>query len=233
MADAQPQRAPPSEDRAEARSGWFAHLRGLLLALHVIAVLLLSTPDLDGGLNRESWKSDTIQHEVQTWAKRLGRPPEEIEDKAWRLANGWSKTRKALLTPVRPYADYAGPRQRWRMFAGAERTPARLHVEVQIDGQWQIVHQSRSREYDWQATRFDRERIRVIVGRTSWPHRKGLYKRVVDWVASLAAADFPEATRVRVCYLRAPTPTPAQRRAGDIPEGKLERCRRRSLEALR
>ena len=60
-----------------------------------------------------------------------------------------------------------------------------------------------------------------------------LYGRLVAWLAREAAHDFPEATHVRVLYLRSRTPTPEQQLAGELPTPKKQRAKVRKLEELR
>ena len=223
---------------APSKPSWRMHLRGALVALHILAVCALSLPDLGGAMNRKAWKSGTVQHEIETWTARLVAwgmdiTKDELEERAWGIAESWTAARKQLLAPFEPYRKYAGVRQRWRMFAAAERVPARLQISIKTEGEWQPVYESRSPELRWNAELLDQERLRVAVGQAGWAHRKRLYKRLVSWIAAEAARDFPEASHVRVLYLRAPTPSPAELLAGEQPEAKKQRAKTRSLEKLR
>ena len=42
------------------------------------------------------------------------------------------------------------------------------------------------------------------------------------WLATRAAVDFPDATRLRVRYFKYRSPTPQEVRAGDIPDGAFQ-----------
>ncbi len=202
---------------------WFAHLRGVLVGLHVMAICVLSLPDLSGALDRRAWKAATVQDEIRVWAGRLSISPPELEDRLWSIAIAWTELRKTLMRPFAPYAEYIGVRQRWRMFAAPNRVPARLRIAVKIEGEWRVVYEARSDTYTWQASRFDTERIRVTIHDASWPHHDPAYRRLGAWIADEAARDFPDATQVRLSFVRARTPTPEQVRAGTSSAQKEER----------
>ena len=224
--------------KATPDRAWFPHLRAVLVALHILAIAALSTPDLGAALNRKAWKAPTVQDEMKAWAERfsgLGADisPAELEERVWSVATSWAELRDSMLIPFQPYADFAGTRQRWRMFAAPNRVPARLRIAVEIEGQWRTVYEARSEEYTWQRRRLGTERVRVTIHRASWAHHNRDHTRLSDWIADEAARDFPTATRVRVSFIRARTPTPAQTRAGEAPSEKEERVRLRVLEGRR
>ena len=217
---------------------WMAHLRGVLVAGHILAVLLLATPDLTGALNRKSWKSPVIQDELALWAGRFNRlgadlTTAELEEQVFTRAKAWSDRRDRMLVPVRPYADYLGVRQRWRMFAAPNMAPGRFRIAVKEGGEWRPVYEARSTELDWNAHKLGQERVRVLVNRAAWPHHRAHYKRIAEWIADEAARDFPEATHVRLSYAYGKTPTPAQVRSGELPPVKDKRKLVRSLEERR
>ena len=190
-------------------------MRGVLIALHVLAVLVLSTPDLDGGLNRKAWKSDMVQAEFEAWTARFNRwgmdvTTEQVEQQTWETAVAWVDVRNKALTPFRPYRKYVGVRQRWRMFAAPNRVPARIRIAVEIDGQWQTVHEASSAAHQWRKRQLGHERLRVVINRAVWRHNHRIYARLLAWIVDAAAHDFPDATRVRVSFVRGPTPKPNQ-----------------------
>lgn len=232
-------RAPPPTPTPTLRErAWLPHLRGVFVAAHIITICALSTPDLGGALNRRAWKAATVQDEFAAWAQRFSRlgadlSSAELEDKLWSLATSWAELRTTLLVPFRPYADVVGARQRWRMFAAPNRVPARLRIAVKAEGKWRTVYEARSNEYTWQERRFDTERIRGAIHLASWPHRRRDYRRLAAWIADEAARDFPEATHVRLSFVRARSRTPEQVRAGMAPPDKEERRLVRDLEDRR
>ena len=57
--------------KVEPATRW-AHVRGALVLLHVVAVLVLALPNTGGSVaNRSSWKNPTVQGELRVWASRL------------------------------------------------------------------------------------------------------------------------------------------------------------------
>src|SRR5581483_8997566 len=53
--------------------GWFAHLRALLVALHLVAITVLAAPSVGEGLSRWAWQDPTVQDEFADWTGRLNR----------------------------------------------------------------------------------------------------------------------------------------------------------------
>ena len=217
----------------EPTPSWKLHLRGVLIGLHVLAVVMLSSPDLGGGMNRKAWDAPMVEAEFAAWAKRFDMTTDALQDRAWTVAVGWVELRETLLTPFQPYSRYAGVRQRWRMFAAPHRVPTRLLIAVEIDGAWRPIYEARSSELTWRGDTLDRERMRVPINLAAWKHNRGLYKKLIAWIADRAAEDFPEATRVRVSYLRHKTPTAEQLRAGVETEDEEIHVAIRGLEERR
>ncbi len=69
----------------------------------------------------------------------------------------------------------------------------------------------------------------MVINLAAWKHNRGVYEKLLRWIADAAAEDFPEATRVRVAYLRGETPSAAQLRAGERGEDKQIRVVVREL----
>ena len=212
---------------------WKLHLRGVLVGLHVLAVVVLSSPDLSGGMNRKAWDAPMVEAEFAAWAERFDMGTDELQDRAWTVAVSWVEARDTLLTPFEPYHEYLGVRQRWRMFAAPNRVPARIAIAVEIDGEWRLIYEARSPEHTWRADTLHRERLRVPINLAAWRHNRGLYKKLIEWIADRAAEDFPEASRVRVFYLRAKTPTAKELRAGMRAQDEEIHVAIRELEARR
>ena len=138
----------------EHSRAWWPHARAVLVLLHVIAVLMLSSPDLGGGLSKKAWQTEAIQTEFAAWADRFNRwgadtTTQKLTDDVWEVAMGWTELREKLLRPFDPYHRYLGVRQRWRMFAGPNRVPAKIRVAVEIEGEWRTVYEARSAEHTW------------------------------------------------------------------------------------
>jgi hypothetical protein len=205
------------------RSAW-PHIRAWLVAVHVFAVVAMALPAPGGGMNRSAWKDPTVQDEFEAWRGRLAAmgvetTPEEFEERLWTVAKTFMDGRTALLAPFQPYYRNCGTLQSWRMFVAPHMYPARMWIEVQEDGVWRPVYVDRSREYDWLSWRLGQDRFRSAIFRFSWkPYRKMLLE-FADWVAIEAHRDFPDATKVRVRFWKARSPTPEEALSGRMPEG--------------
>ena len=212
--------------KARAAAAW-RHLRAALVLAHVVVLLLFALPNPGVALDRSAWRSPNVQHELEAWSGRLSalgvdvaRP--QLEERLYRLLVRWGALRAELLAPTELYQRYAGIRQPWTMFAAPNRHPARLELEVEVQGAWQTIYVARSDEHDWQATLLDHDRMRAVVFRHTWPQFAGTHQHLCRWLARRAARDFPEATRLRARRYRARTPTPEEARAGVRPEGRYE-----------
>lgn len=218
-------------------SGW-DHLRALLVALHVLAVVLVAVPAPEGGMNRNAWKDPTVQAEFASWAGRLAAmglelSPSELEDRLWTLAERWSKGRSIVLKPIRPYTRYAGTGQPWRMFVAPHTHPSRLFIELREEGEWRTIFVARDPTRTWRAEQLDHDRARAALFRYAWPGYSRSWKLMASWLAERAAEDFPEATHVRLSFARQRTPSPEEVRTGVEPEVRFERFSTHDLRTIR
>lgn len=205
----------------------WSHLRALLIAAHIFAVLALAFPAPAGGMNKAAWADPTVQGEFRAWAGRLtalGRPTtsEELEAYLWDFAVAYMKQRKAILKPMMPYYRYCGTYQSWRMFIAPHRNPARLHIEVRQDQQWQSVYIARDPDHRWMADTLDNERFRAALFRYAWKQYRGTYRQFGEWIARKLAEDFPEADRARLHWYRYHIISPERIRSGESHEGKFQ-----------
>ncbi len=205
---------------------------------HIVAIMILAIPDAAGpALRRSAWKNPTVQNELASYNQRLGdlgivMTKEEFEERMWVIAKTWTRWMLALRRPLRPYTDYAGVRQRWRMFVAPHRHPAKLHIDVRRDGQWHPIYVARSREYGWRGYQLDHTRTRSMLFRYAWKEYRKPYRRFAFWVAKNAAADFPDASAVRVRWYGFRTPKPEEVTEGRVPEGKFRQAIVFEREAL-
>jgi hypothetical protein len=217
---------------------WLAHLRGLLVAVHLVAITLMALPAPEGGMNRASWQDPTVQGELTTWTKRfrscgLDVTQPQLEDSLWRSAVDYMHWRHQVLAPFQPYYDYCGTRQSWRMFVAPHRYPTRLQIEVEEQGQWRPAYIERDPEHAWLGSVLDHHRFRSVVFRFGWPEYDGDYQQFVRWVAERAAHDFPAAYQMRVRFFKYRTASPEEVRAGQRPEGQFVHEQVRRLEDFR
>lgn len=218
--------------------GIWIRVRAALIALHVFAVVAMAVPSPEGGLNRSAWKDPTVQGEFAAWTGRLNAVgvqvgQAELEEWAWGFAQGWERTRGAVLAPFMPYYRYCGTWQSWRMFVAPHRYPARLHIDVRRGGAWEPVFVERSAEHTWRRHQLDHDRMRAAIFRYGWRHFRKAYNTFATWVAARAAEDFPDATEVRLRFWKYRTASPEEVRTGTEPEGSWELEIRRPLQGAR
>jgi hypothetical protein len=212
---------------AEARAGtlWWPPLRAALVSLHLLAVTLVAFPAPPGfTLNRSTWRDPAVQAELASWTERLGglgveTNPAELEDFLLEATRKYLGVRDALVDPFGPYYSYCGTYQSWQMFSAPDRTPSRLHVDVEEGGRWRTVTVERDPEHPWLDGWLSHHRLRPAV--FTFGRGAGDYRTFAEWLAEQAKRDFPHATRVRVRYYQARTPTPEEMRAGSRPGGRF------------
>lgn len=210
------------------------HLRALLITLHIVAVVLMAAPVPQGGMSRSAWQTPMVQDEIAAWAARLSMPPEALEVSLWQTAEEVTDAYQATIKPLRPYYRHCGTTQSWRLFVIPQRYPAQLHIDLRYpDEDFQPLYIARSDEAVWMRSVLDTERMRSLLFRLSWSHYKARYRMFADWIATKAAAEFPEAHAVRLRWLRRQTPSPAQVRDGTAPEGAFENELRLPLRRYR
>ncbi|HZT79797.1 MAG TPA: hypothetical protein VFA26_06235 [Gemmataceae bacterium] len=217
---------------------WFPHLRGLLVALHLLAVTLLALPAPEGGMDRATWKDPTVQDELAAWAGRLDGwgvhvTPPELEDRLWQFSADYMHARETVLRPFGPYYEYCGTYQSWRMFVAPHRYPTRLHIDVHEHGEWRPAYVERDAQHDWLGRQLDSYRFRSAIFRFGWHGYERDYGRFADWVAGHAARDFPDADRVRVRLAKYRTLSPEEVREGREPEVEFVQPVERRLEGRR
>jgi hypothetical protein len=215
-----------------------AHLLGIFVIAHLAAVVLQGIPDPGVGLKRSAWSDKTVEQEFRVWASFFSRfgaevTVEELQDRIWSIAKGFTDFRSALVRPFRPYRDYIGVRQPWRMFVAPHRFPTALVIDVHEEDEWRIVYADRSPEHTWRVGTFGHDRMRAAIFRYGWPSYRRIYGDFGHWVAGLAATDFPEARYVRLRMFRRRTPSPEEVRAGDIPPGEFQQQILLALERFR
>lgn len=189
------------------------------MLFHVVAILLMATPDPGPGLNRSAWKNPTVQDEIAQWAERLTGfgvevTPAELETWAWDRAVELNRARDRLVRPLRPYHEYAGVRQPWNMFVAPHRNPAELGVDVLVDDVWRPLYRTRSDTHAYRRGFFDHDRIRAMLFRYGWPSFRSSYQDFARWLAKQIAIDVPEATKVRVFFTRYRTLSPEEVKTG-------------------
>lgn len=214
------------------------HLVGVLVLLHLVSVALSSLPSVRGKLSPALMREPVVQHELQQWADALGKvglrmETGELEERVVALGEAYGAVRDVLVEPFAPYRKYLGTGQTWNLFTSAHRIPGRLEIDLEVKGNWTQLYVARSSEHEWRRAALDDTRVRKAVYFMNWRRSAKSYQSFGEWVAREAAADFPEATRVRLRFYRYETPSPEEVRSGEEPEGRYVQTRIYSLEEHR
>lgn len=191
------------------------HVRALLILVHLLSVVVLALPASARLSDKSHWDAPRQQTELTSWANRLGVDKEEFESFLWRNTQRYVKTRAWIARPFLRYADYSGSRQGWTMFANPRLVTGRFEVEVEIEGEWQLVWRAHDADADWNHWQFEHNRVRKLMGRlTTNPHQVA-YNEFTNWIVRKVAGDFPEATRAKIALMTWKSLEPAQVRAGE------------------
>ncbi|MEM9695973.1 MAG: hypothetical protein AAGA56_25745, partial [Myxococcota bacterium] len=179
------------------RAAWWPHLRAALIALHVVAIIVLSFPGSGKLDQRWRWKQPRAQHEIKAWGQKFrdwglfeGSDP-EFEEALWALAQRYVHTRNAIVAPFQPYGTYAGANQGWGMFKAPARTPHSLSLSVVTDEGETTVYRSRSSTETFLRRQLDNNRFRKIVGRAG--RQRAVFDQLGQWMAGRVWPAYPEA----------------------------------------
>jgi len=211
------------------RSLW-SNVRGVLIALHVAAVVIGAFPAPVGGLDKAAWSEPTVQAELDTWhgllqGGGLQSDRAEFEADLYRLAGMWVRSRKHVVKPFQPYYRYLGVEQSWRMFVAPHKHPSRLQVQVRSgeSDAWETLFEQDNPDYSWRSHQLLHTRMRSCLFRYSWPGYRKNFKALSRWVGREVSQERPDASHVRLQWLRRRTAGPAKMRAGDRPPEKVVR----------
>ena len=116
--------------------------------------------------------------------------------------NTITTTRASLLGPLIDWQKLSGTTQGWQMFSQVKPYGGRLQIHIRTDDEpWTPIFQDHDTG-QWRAALLNQERVRA--GRAAYSQRVGKrqrqYQRLGQWLARHAAADFPQATALRVRY---------------------------------
>ena len=154
------------------------HILALLVGLHVLLMLAFAATNF--------------------------RAPKDAEG----LLAEWSSVRKQVRAVARPYGDYLGMSQRWKMFTRVGRGVSHIEIAVRQNGQWHDVFIERSTKHTWNAAAFEQNRWREYNNRLRGKKRSKEWRVFVPWVARRALDDYPEADAVRVRVMGGKMPSP-------------------------
>lgn len=195
------------------------------VAFHLTAVTLAALPSPAGAMSRSLWESPAARSEFEQWAGVLNGlgidvSADELEPFLWRACWKYVEVREIALKPFSPYFKYCGTRQGWPMFTGPDTTPVRLSVAIEEDEEWRTIYVQRDPRHDWRKRQLGQEHVRTAIHSVSDEPDGDGFRKLSAWIARLAAADFPAATRVRVSMERMQIPSPERARTGETATGK-------------
>ena len=225
----EPKRAAASPVRARLARVW-PQLRALLVALHLLAVVLLSLPQPHRVLDQRGWRSENARHDLEQWSARLSQlgfdyTPQTLARDLWDLSVAYVEVYKHLAEPFLIYARTLHLYQGWTMFATPQKHPAEFHVDIRQRGEWTPIYRPHSALYDFAGPTFRHNRLRKQFGRFARALHFGSYEGIAYYTARRAALAFPQADSIRVRLYRYQTLEPEAVRAGKIPEGRYDEQR--------
>lgn len=199
---------------SSARDRWWPHLRTALIFFHLAAVLVYCLPPPGKVADPAYWKTEQSQSELGVWAKRIDSlgidtSKEEFEQWLWRVTQRYVAVRRALDRPFGRYVRTMHTNQGWSLFSQPQTQPVRVVVDLQEPGAgFRRIYESRSDEHTWRRAQFDHNRIRKFVGRIGRRSTRELYWQLGNWIARMAARDFPRSGFVKVRLYRYRTAAP-------------------------
>lgn len=201
---------------------WTAHVRAALLALYLVVVTLAAVPT-PAGFSRTRLDDPAVKESLDAWKGVLSaigvvETDEEMADLAWSAGQALVSGRQTLIGPFETYFWLTGTRQSWRMYGGVDRRSARLEIDVHEHGAWRTVYADLT-EHDWRGGMLRQERVRTVRDHFSDKRNRSKWRGFVTWMARLAAADFPDADRLRMRFVGLDAADPAAvRERGGQPE---------------
>jgi len=201
----------------------FAKVRAALLALHVLAVLVLSLPGAQvARANR--WQSRLMRQDLADWADQLQSlgisvSADELGRTAQGIAEGYVAFRSAAVAPFQTYSEITKARQGWAMFASPQRHPFEVHVDGLTERGWVPLY----RPHDERARFLDEfllhNRMRKFQGRFARAMKDHYYEDFTGFVAQRALERNPDLRAVWLGLYGYASLPPERVRAGERPSG--------------
>jgi len=188
-------------------------LRAALLAL-VLAVYGVAALPLPKSIKRADLDKPIARDELLRWTGILAEvgvvlTVEELTDHVFTVGEAAAKFRRFALDPFKRWLQISGTGQDWALFTYPDSRPHRLEVAIKDPDGWETIFAALDLERDWRADRFCYRRIRGVYDGST---EKGgaaydlLAKRIGAW----AFAEFPDATNVRVRFVRTHSVLPGE-----------------------
>ncbi len=214
---------------AAAVSAAWPHLRAILIALHLVAIVALSLPRPGSLLNERAWQSRNTQTEMVRWSSVLRsvgitQSPEALAHNLRALATRYAGVYHTIIAPFRRYERLSQARQGWQMFATPQKSPAELHIDMREGPSqpWLPLYRPHSEVHDAWRNRLTHNRLRKLQGRFARSFRPDTYDALARFIAGHMARDYPEASDIRIRLGRYDTLPPERVRAGQRPVMRYE-----------
>jgi hypothetical protein len=187
-----------------------AHVRAVLVTLHILAVVLVALPAPSGSSRLLSVDDPRFASEVHPWARLFHLSDEAFAQKAAAVRSAWVETRARVVHPFERYLSLVGAEQPWHMFSTPHRVPAHLSIEARGEaragaGEWQWI--SGVPKGRWRPSLFGNERVRSLVNNLehygNWP----LAERLCARLSVELFADEPAWHEARCRVVTAPSPS--------------------------
>ncbi|MEM0968276.1 MAG: hypothetical protein AAGJ31_02905 [Verrucomicrobiota bacterium] len=215
---------------------WKQHLLGIFVLYHMGSILVGSMPLLvdERGLQPEAWEDPLVQTEIHRWSEFLQgmgwkeANAERVQGILWEIAETNLRFHRRANQVFRGYAEWAGAKQRWRMFPAAVEEPVGFRLEmVEVGGQRRTLYAMLAPSERWRAHWFDRDRMRAALNLYAWGLEPDGYEEFVSWLAEEVIDAFPNAVEIRVGFAPHPVvPFPHSRGEEDRRPGRKWRNER-------
>jgi hypothetical protein len=201
--------APPTRPAVSDRA--LAHVRGVLIALHLGGMTLLGLPEPAVEAKDQNdpdviaW-FDRTHASLASWGVRVDRD-DLVAWGTW-AGQAWLSARDVVLAPVITYARYTGCHQHWAMFGSVPDESAWLFLEARVGGRWELIAQSRYSDRTFRKDFFDQERTRSLINLFIKKKSKDTYDRFGAWLLPQLQAAYPEAEAFRMGIQKVMLPPP-------------------------
>lgn len=197
----------PPEDRVPT-------LRAALLAVVVFVHGVAASPLPPSPTTAKALSNPIAIEELDGWVRLLSgvgvtTNRAQLTELAIESSVVTSELRGAVIKPFRPLMRITGTGQGWGLFTYPNTHPHRLVIEVERDGEFQVVYRALDPEHTYLEPQLTFRRVRGVYDDNASKVRPS-YESFARWVARHAFEDWPDATRVRVKMIRTHVVTPGQ-----------------------
>jgi hypothetical protein len=190
-----------------------SRVRGASIAVALLVYGFQAAP-LPRNVKKSQFESEVGREEMDRWVELFGAvgvrlTRDELSERSFAVSKAISDVRKEALKPFQPWFRLTGTGQGWGLFTYPDTYPHQLRVEIFRDGKWELVYAGLDEEHAWRREQLAFRRVRGVYDSNS-TKPGATWDTFADWVAKEALADFPDASRVRVGFVRVHTHAPGE-----------------------